>query len=194
MERVPDSLTHVFTTRAGREVRDGGGITPDVEVAPDTIANIVVYLDRGDSLEVTHDWVVDYISKHQTIAPAREFSINDAEYEDYKQKVVESGFTYDPVSGKSMDELEKILKFEGYYDDAKEELSALRKKLKHDVARDLDKHKDEIKQMLEREIIAAYYYKSGVIESGLKYDKQLIEAVKILNDDAAYSKLLKPKQ
>lgn len=194
MERVPDSLTHVFNTRAGREVRDGGGITPDVEVVPDTMPNILVYLDRIDTLEVMSDWVVGYIAGHQTIAPAREFQLTDAEYADFKDKVVKSGFTYDPVSEKNIEELEKLLKFEGYYDDAKEELAALKKKLKHNVARDLDKHKEAIKQMLEQDIIAAYYYKRGTIEAGLKYDKQLTEAIRILNDSDAYSRLLRLKQ
>ena len=194
MERVPDSLTHVFNTRAGREVRDGGGITPDVEVVPDTMPNILVYLDRIDTLEVMSDWVVDYIASHQTIAPAREFQLTDAEYADFKDKVVKSGFTYDPVSEKNIEELEKLLKFEGYYDDAKEELAALKKKLKHNVARDLDKHKEAIKQMLEQDIIAAYYYKRGTIEAGLKYDKQLTEAIRILNDSDTYSRLLRLKQ
>lgn len=193
MERVPDSLTHVFNTRAGREVRDGGGITPDVEVVPDTMPNILVYLDRIDTLEVMSDWVVDYIASHQTIAPAREFQLTDAEYADFKEKVVKSGFTYDPVSEKNIEELEKLLKFEGYYDDAQEELAALKKKLKHNVARDLDKHKEAIKQMLEQDIIAAYYYKRGTIEAGLKYDKQLTEAIRILNDSDAYSRLLRLK-
>ncbi|MCH5312408.1 MAG: S41 family peptidase [Prevotella sp.] len=191
-ERVPDSLTHVFKTRAGREVRDGGGIKPDVEVKPDTISNIVIYLDQIDSLEVTFDWVVDYIAKHPTIASPRNFELSDAEYNDYKQKVVDSGFTYDPISGEMIDKLEQALKFEGYYDDTKEEFAALKKKLKHNVAQDLEYHKDEIKRMLEQEIITAYYYKAGVIESTLKYDKEILEAVKILNDEKAYKELLQP--
>lgn len=191
-EHVADSLTNVFRTRAGREVRDGGGVKPDVEINPDTLSNIVVYLERADSMEVTFDWVVDYIASHPNIAPARDFSLSDAEYEDYKRRVVESGFTYDPASGKHLDELEKVMKFEKYYDDAKEELAALRKKLTHDVARDLDNHKDEIKHMLEREIVGAYYYQAGAVEAGLKYDKQLQQAIKILNDDKAYRRLLAP--
>lgn len=193
-EHVPDSLTHVFKTRAGREVRDGGGIKPDVEISPDTLANIVVYLERIDSMEVTFDWVADYIASHPHIAPARDFSISDAEYEDYRQKVIKSGFTYDPASEKRLDDLEKVMKFERYYDNAKEELAALRKKLKHDVARDLDNHKEEIKRMLERDIVAAYYYQAGAVEAGLKYDRQLQEAIKILSDDAAYRRLLTPKE
>ena len=143
-ERIPDSLTHVFRTRAGREVRDGGGIMPDVEAKPDTLPNIAIYLDRIDSTEVMFDYVTDYIASHPTIAPATEFRLTDAEWEDFKQKVVKSGFTYDPVSGKRFDDLVKMARFEGYYDDAREEFEALKAKLKHDVARDLEKSRDII--------------------------------------------------
>ena len=191
-ERIPDSLTHVFRTRAGREVRDGGGIMPDVEAKPDTLPNIAIYLDRIDSTEVMFDYVTDYIASHPTIAPATEFRLTDAEWEDFKQKVVKSGFTYDPVSGKRFDDLVKIARFEGYYDDAREEFEALKAKLNHDVARDLEKSKDVIRQMIESDIISAYYYQSGTVEAALMHDKTVAAAVELLNDGKRYASTLSP--
>ena len=195
-ERVPDSLTHVFHTAAGREVRDGGGITPDKEVKNDTIPNIAFYLSASgqDSTEVMFDWVVDYISKHPTIASPREFHLTDAEFEDFKQQVVKSGFTYDPVSEKQLKDLIETTKAEGYYDQAREAFDLLESKLRHDVATDMDKHSDLLRQMLELEIIAAYYYQAGSIEAGLKYDKQLKEAIRLLQSPDEYRQLLTPKQ
>ena len=160
-EYIPDSLTRVFYTRNGREVRDGGGIKPDIEVRPDTLPNVALYLDRLDSMEVLFDYVVEYIDKHPTIAPAREFRLSDADFEEFKQKVIDSGFNYDPVTEKSLGELEKLAKFEGYYEDAKEEFAALRKKLKHDVARDLEHNKETIKQIIEGDIVAATIIRRG---------------------------------
>lgn len=192
-ERIPDSLTHVFRTRAGREVRDGGGIMPDVEAKPDTLPNIAIYLDRIDSTEVMFDYVTDYIASHPTIAPAAEFRLTDAEWEDFKQKVVKSGFTYDPVSGKRFDDLVKIARFEGYYDDAREEFEALKAKLNHDVARDLEKSKDVIRQMIESDIISAYYYQSGTVEAALTHDKTVAAAVELLSDGKRYSSTLSPR-
>lgn len=192
-ERIPDSLTHVFRTRAGREVRDGGGIMPDVEAKPDTLPNIAIYLDRIDSTEVMFDYVTDYIASHPTIAPATEFRLTDAEWEDFKQKVVKSGFTYDPVSGKRFDDLVKIARFEGYYDDAREEFEALKAKLNHDVARDLEKSKDVIRQMIESDIISAYYYQSGTVEAALTHDKTVAAAVELLSDGKRYSSTLSPR-
>ncbi len=192
-EYIPDSLTRVFYTRNGREVRDGGGIKPDIEVRPDTLPNVALYLDRLDSMEVLFDYVVEYIDKHPTIAPAREFRLSDADFEEFKQKVIDSGFNYDPVTEKSLGELEKLAKFEGYYEDAKEEFAALRKKLKHDVARDLEHNKETIKQIIEGDIVAAYYFQAGAIENGLRYDTQAKKAIELLLDKEKYASLLSPK-
>ena len=195
-ERVADSLTHVFHTAAGREVRDGGGITPDVEVKNDTIPNIAFYLSSSgqDSTEVMFDWVTDYINRHPTIAAPREFHLTDEEFADFKQKVVKSGFTYDPVSQKQLKQLEKTAKAEGYYEQAKEAFKLLESKLKHDVATDIDKHEDILRQMIELDIISAYYYQAGSIEAGLQYDRQLKEAIRLLQQSEAYKKLLTPKK
>ena len=195
-ERIADSLTNVFYTRGGREVRDGGGIKPDVELKNDTMPNIAYYLSAGglDSTEVLFDYVVDYIDHHPTIAPAKDFHLTDADWQAFRQRVIESGFSYDPVSQKQFDELVKTAKFEGYYDDAKEAFEALEKKLKHDVASDLDKHRETIQQILELDIISAYYFQGGSIEAGLYADKQLKEAERLLKTPAEYRKILEPRQ
>ena len=195
-EHIPDSLTKVFYTRNGREVRDGGGIMPDVEMKNDTIPNIAFYLSASgqDSTEVMFDYVVDYISKHPTIAPAAEFHLSDADWQTFRELVIKSGFTYDPVSKKQLAELVKTAKFEGYYDDAKTAFDELEKKLNHDVAFALDRHEQVIRQIVEQEIIAAYYYQSGAIEAGLGYDKQLKEAIRLLKNPEEYKKLLAPNK
>ena len=191
-ERIPDSLTHVFYTRGGREVRDGGGIKPDVEMKNDTMPNIAYYLSAGglDSTEVMFDYVVDYISRHPQIAPAAEFHLTDADWQAFRQRVVESGFTYDDMSRKQFEELVKTARFEGYYDEARDAFDALEKRLSHDLANELDKHRDIIQQMIELDIVTAYYYQAGSIEAGLNYDKQLHEAERLLKSPEEYRKIL----
>jgi len=193
-EHIADSLTRVFHTANGREVRDGGGIKPDMEVKPDSLPNIVFYLASTgmDSTEVMLDYVVRYIASHPQVAPASEFDLTDKEYDDFKALVLKSGFTYDHESEKYLVNLEKLARFEGYYEDAKDDLESLKKKLKHDLARDLDYNKDEIKQMLASEILSAYYYQAGVTEYGLRYDRQMKEAVRLINTPAEYKALLTP--
>ena len=176
---------------SGRGIKMKEGITPDVEVKPDTMANIALYLDRLDSTEVMFDYVVDYIAKHPTIPAAKDFHLTDADYNDFKQRVVTAGFTYDQVSKKQFEELEKMAKFEGYYDDAQAEFEALKAKIDHhDVARELDRHRDEIQQLIEQDIVSAYYYQGGQVQIGLRQDKTIQEAERILNTEGKYEKLL----
>ncbi len=191
-EHIPDSLTKVFHTVGGREVRDGGGIKPDIVVRPDSLPNIAYYLTVNglDSTEVLLDYEIDYIASHPTIAPAADFEISDADYEDFKRRVIESGFTYDPESERALKSLKKIVQFEGYYDDAKTEFENLEKKLKHDIARDLDMHRDVLKQIISSDIVAAYYFQSGAIENSLKHDKQVNEAFNLIKDTDKYKSVL----
>ena len=192
VEHVPDSLTKVFYTANGREVRDGGGVKPDVEVKPDSLPNIAFYLAGArDSNEVMLNYEVDYIAKHPTIAPAKDFALTDADYDEFKARVLKADFKYDRETEKYLKDLEKLAKFEGYYDDAKPEFEALKKKLSHNVAKDLDYNKEYIKQLLENEIVAAYYFQAGAIQNSLRYDKQIKEAVKLLNSPEEYSKILR---
>lgn len=190
-EHVPDSLSKVFHTLHGREVRDGGGIKPDLEVAPDTASNIQTYLMSViDSTETVLDYIVSYVAKHPTIANPSTFELTDEDYEAFKQHVLKSGFKYDGVSEKILKELVKTAKFEGYYNDAKPEFDAIENKLKHNVAKDLDYNRDRIMQALASTIVSIYYYQRGTIEYTLKHDKQIKAAQKLLDNPAKYKEIL----
>lgn len=190
-EHVPDSLSKVFHTLHGREVRDGGGIKPDLEIAPDTASNIQTYLMSViDSTETVLDYIVSYVAKHPTIANPSAFELTDEDYEAFKQHVLKSGFKYDGVSEKILKELVKTAKFEGYYNDAKPEFDAIENKLKHNVAKDLDYNRDRIMQALASTIVSIYYYQRGTIEYTLKHDKQIKAAQKLLDNPAKYKEIL----
>ena len=195
-ENVPDSLTHEFRTAAGRIVRDGGGIKPDIEVKPDSLPNIAVYLSRVDTTDIMLNYEIDYIAAHPTVASPKDFELSDADYEQFKQRVVKSGFTYDQVSEKILKELESLARFEGYYDDAKPEFEALRQKLKHNIAKDLDYpyNKQKIKELIAADLMAAYYFEKGSLENSLRNDKQFAEAARLLGNPTEYQKLLQPKK
>lgn len=176
---------------SGRGIKMKEGITPDLVVKPDTMSNITLYLARLDSTEVLFDYVVDYIAKHPSIAPAPDFHLSDADYADFKQRVINAGFTYDQMSKKQFDELEKSAKFEGYYEDARDEFEALKAKLDHhDVSKDLDRHRVEIQQLLEQDIVSAYYYQAGQVQVGMRTDRTLLEAERILNTEGEYERVM----
>lgn len=194
-EHVPDSLTKVFHTVGGREVCDGGGIKPDVELKPDSPPNIAYYLAGArDSNEVLLNYEIDYLAAHPTIAPAKTFALSDADYEEFKRRVLKSNFKYDRETEKYLKDLVKLAKFEGYYEDAKPEFEALEKKLQHNVVKDLDYNKEAIRHIIESDLVAAYYYQGGAIQNGLRYDKQMKEAVRLIETPEDYRKILSGKK
>lgn len=186
-DRVADSLANVFHTAGGREVRDSGGIMPDVEVKHDTLANLLFYLSNDDVLT---DFATDYCKTHLTIAPAAEFAISDADFEAFKRMAVESGFKYDRLSEKRLDDLKKVAEFEGYLKDAEAEFAALAKKLEHNLERDFDNFKDDIKELVEMEIVKRYYFQRGTVENGLRDDVDFDKAVEILHNPEEYNRIL----
>ena len=193
-EVVADSLTRTFYTAGGRAVKDGGGITPDVEVVSDSLPNITYYLvGVRDSDELVSTFEQDYIARHPSIAPAGEFELSDADYENFKQLVLKSHFKYDALSAKQLESLEKIARFEGYYDDAKAEFEALKKRLQPDLAKDLEHNKASIKQVLTNDIVAAYYYQAGSVQNALRTDKQVKAAFDLLKKPDEYRRILQPK-
>lgn len=185
--RIPDSLTTEFHTRAGRVVRDGGGVTPDIEVKAEKLPNILYYLVNDNLI---FDYATDYCLKHATIPAPEQFEVTDADYAAFKEKVKAADFKYDQQTEKMLKSLKEVAEFEGYLDDATVEFDALEKKLQHNLDRDLDHFSKEIKSLLAIEIIKRYYYQRGSIIQQLKDDPDLKEAVKILNDSVAYTKML----
>lgn len=189
--RVPDSLTNVFYTEAGREVRDGGGIRPDIEVEPQKAANILYYLVNDNQI---FDYATQYCLKHPTIAPANEFKLTDKDFQEFKEMVKQSDFKYDQQTGKLLKNLREIAEFEGYLEGATAEFEALEKKLQHDLEHDLNHSEKEIKQLLALEIIKRYYYQKGGIIEQLKDDPDLKAAIKVLQSPEEYKQLLSKKK
>lgn len=189
--RIADSLTHVFHTEAGREVRDGGGIRPDVEVKVDTVANITAYLAVDD---VVFDYATEYYQKHPGLESVAKFKLTDEDYAAFCQKVKDSEFKYDKQTESALQSLKKIAEFEGYLNAAKEEFEALEKKLNHDIDFDLQQNREEIEQMLSDEIIKRFFYQAGAVEQSLKYDTNLEKAIEILNDEVKYKEILSKKE
>lgn len=140
--RIPDSLTTVFHTAAGREVRDGGGVTPDIEVKQDKLPNILFYLVNDNLI---FNYATQYCLKHATIAEPEKFVITDADYADFKEMVKKADFKYDQQTEKILKSLKEMAEFEGYLTDASKEFDALEKKLTHNLDRDLDYFSKDIK-------------------------------------------------
>lgn len=186
--KVPDSLITEYTTKAGRKVYDGGGITPDIKVAPEDFARITQELVLQD---LTFDFVNSYALKHPIIAPIGQFKITDEIYNQFKEFLKSKKFSYETESQQVLEKLIAVAKTEKYYDGTKEQLEKLQKDFTHSIDRDMDVFKNEIISFLTEQFIQRYYFMEGIIEYKVSNDKEVAKAIEILSNQTEYQKLLK---
>lgn len=189
--RVPDSLTNIFKTRSGREVRDGGGITPDIVIPQETGGTITYYLMTEN---IVFDFVTAWMQKEKEVAPPESFRLTDADYDDFRKFVKSKNFKYDQLSERSLEQLRSIMEFEGYMNAASAEYKALEAKLQPNLDRDLELFKEQIRKLIESEIVQRHYYKKGVLIHQLSDDKVFEKALELLSDLRTYQSLLQPKK
>ena len=190
IQRTPDSLTNVFTTLHGREVRDGGGITPDITVEWDKISRLTynIYADNW-----AFDFANKYRAEHPVLCPAEDFVISDSLFAEFKRSIDPKKFNYDKVCETGLASLRESAKVEGYMNDStKAAFDALERLLKHNLDHDLDNNRRAIEDILAPEIVGRYYYERGRVIQSLKHDKGLDAAVKVLSDLKEYRKILTP--
>lgn len=191
VKRTPDSLTHTFRTLHGREVRDGGGITPDITVEFDSARSRLLYNLVRDN------WIFDYATRfraeHPAIAAPEEFEITDDIYADFKRSIDPERFQYDRVTDRALSTLRDAVRVEGYLNDSvKADLDRLDALLKHDLNHDLDVQREQITPYLADEIIGRYYYERGRRIQALKVDKALTRAALLFATEGEYARLLRP--
>ena len=188
--KIPDSLRTAFKTKNGRVVYDGGGITPDIAVEKKPIAPIISSLYSKNLL---FDYATLYVSTNKTIKPAKEYVFTDADYAVFIKWLSDKEYDYKTKVEGTLDELVKTAKTEKYYDGIKDQIEALRKQVSHNKENDLSTFKEDIKEMLEEEIISRYYLQKGIIEASFDDDEDIQAALKVLDNPTEYSKILSGK-
>lgn len=185
--RVPDSLTTVFLTKRGREVRDGGGVSPDIEVKQPEGINICYYLFVENMF---FDYATEYCQRHPSIAPAQEFTLTDEDFADFEAFLTKKEFTYQTQTASYLESLKDLIKFEQLDSLTANEMKALEEKIKPNISEELKRNRKEIEEMLGSEIIKRYYYQKGDIIYTLRTNKDFSEAKELLNDEKRYKKIL----
>ncbi len=187
---IPDSLIREFKTRNGRIVRDGGGIAPDVEVMSGTLSQVATELYFRNYI---FDYATSYYWKHPDIKTPEQLKFSDADYDDFKNFLINRKFNYKTFTEQSYSELISNAKKEKYYAGHKEAFDALEKDITHDLEQDLKEFKPEITELLMDEIIGRYFYEDGAIKWTIKTDEQIQKAVEVLNNKEMYTSILNGK-
>ena len=182
---VPDNERHVFRTKGGRKVLDGGGVTPDILIVPDSgDAPVKALLDNY----VVFNYVTKYIQTHPTIAKAEDFKFTD--FEDFMKFVESNNYPFETNSEKELKELEADAKSDEFLKILQPDLTALKNKILKEKKNVLMNHKDQINRFISKDIVTRFYNQKGKIVYSINNDSEVIDAVKLLQDPAKYNKIL----
>ena len=185
--KVPDSLKVAFKTKNGRTVYDGGGIEPDIHLKPYEFSNIAISLATKYLL---FNYATKFRANHTTIAAAKEFAITDEIFNDFLSFIANKEYDYTTKSEQSLKSLKENAEKEKYFDDIKAEYETLKNKMIHDKKADIDKFKDEIKELLKEEIVSRYYFQKGRTEASLSFDQEVKKAIEIFKNSATYKGII----
>lgn len=184
---LPDSLTHVFHTAGGREVRDGGGVLPDVQVQPDSLPSMIYDLTASDEF---FTFTTRYAREHAGSIRPEDFSLSDEDYEAFVQYIQQSDLKFSRRSTEVLGLLRQVAKAEGYADEARDQLDALATVFSKDVTVDLEHFRPLVKRELESEIVQDACLQSGAVKRVAHTDKDVQRAVDILCNESEYNKIL----
>lgn len=184
---IPDSLKKAFKTHNGRTVYDGGGIEPDIKVDELTASKIAESLQ---SKQLIFDFATRYRMQHASIAPINNFVVDDAIFNEFKNFINDKDYGYTTESEKLLDEVKKKAGEEKYFDAIKNEYEQMKKNLNHDKLADLERNKEDIKNLLREEIARRYYFQKAQYETSFTHDPDILEALKLFADMNRYKKIL----
>jgi carboxyl-terminal processing protease len=186
-KEIADSLLKIFKTKNGRDVIDGRGIEPDIEIDEKELSRLTATIYGNNLL---FNYATKYASAHPTIPAAKTFALSEDEYAAFKAYVLKEEFNYSTASEEMLKKMKETAEEEGFYGDSKAEYDALMAKVVPSKERDLEKFKSEIKMLLENEIVSRYYYQKGRAENSFTSDDYIKKALEILKNKAEYNTIL----
>lgn len=186
-DEIADSLIKNFTTKNGRKVMDARGVYPDIKIEPS-------YYSKLSEILIYNDHIFNYVNRHKIENLAKisleDYSISEKEYNDFKSYLSDKDINYSNESEQALSQLIAASKQEDYYKANQQALQELKEKLKPDLAKDLDRNSQEIKQMLESELVSRTHFQKGRIEISLKSDPYIEQAKTVLMDTSKYNTIL----
>lgn len=185
--KIPDSLVNEFRTLRGRPVFDGGGITPDISLAPRKYSPILASLLTK---YLIFDYATEFARENPSIPAPEDFMITDEIYNDFTHFLSDKDYDYTTMGERKMKELKKAAREEGYYDAIADAFEVLHQSLMHNKEEDLVNNRKEISEILKIEIVTRYYYQEGKVRASLHSDPEVIRAIGILENPGVYASIL----
>jgi carboxyl-terminal processing protease len=184
---IPDSIKRAFKTTNGRTVYDGGGIDPDVKTdAREAHTLTQVLFEKG----YLFDFAAQYVFNNPEPVDPRTFTLSDEAYSRFITWMKDKNYAYKSYLEYQLHQFSEEAKKEKYYTELKSQIDAIQGRIGDSKKNELLLYKDEIKMLLEEEIVSHYHLEKGGIEAGFKYDDDVKKATEILHNTDQYKKLL----
>ena len=187
-KEISDSLLRKFKTQNGRDVIDGRGIDPDLAIEKEDLSQFSALLF---SKNIFFNYATQYHANKKEIATADKFQLSDDEYALFKTYVLNAKLNYSTAAQNALKKLKLEAEKEGTFDDLKAEYENILVKISPDPAKDLDKYRIEIAEMLENEIVSRYYFQKGRTINSFEHDPAVIKAIQTAMDNNSYNAILK---
>ncbi|NCD69484.1 S41 family peptidase [Mucilaginibacter agri] len=188
VNKMADSSLHEYKTKNGRSVYDGSGVYPDIMIKQERFANITQALVGKLMI---FDYATKYRNTHSKISDALSYKMSDDDYNDFVKFLAGKDYSYNTNSERLLTSLKTEATKEKQFNEIQGEYDILKNKLMASKKNDLQIHKEEIEQVLENEIASRYYNERGRYEVNFKYDKELAQAVKTMQDKNQLAAVLK---
>ena len=189
--KIPDSLAVAYKTKNGRTVYDKGGVEPDVAVPDENVPDILNALINEQAI---FDFANDFRAKHETIAEADNFVVNDAIYKDFLQFLKKNKYSYSTLLEEKLEELKTAAEDDNSFSSIQTAYNQLKTQLENLKTQDLTTHKAEISRALTQEIVSRYYFNTGKLINSLHHDRYIDEAKSVLLNPNRYKAILSPKR
>lgn len=188
--KIPDSLAVAYKTKNGRTVYDKGGVEPDVPISDEVVPDILSSLIEARAI---FDFANDYRAKHETIAEAERFTVDDAIYNEFLKYLKEKQYAYTSSLEETLAALKEKAEDEKSFSSIQTAYNQLKTQLENLKTQDLTTHKAEISRALTQEIVSRYYYSTGKLINSLHHDAYIDAAKSVLLNKSRYQSILSPK-
>ena len=184
--RVKTENYKAFKTKNGRSVFDGGGISPDIEISLSKLTPITKSL-------IANDFIFNYATHYyynNTISDLKSFKLTDSDFNYFKIYLKSNNFAFQTKTEKALENVKEVAKAEGLINKLSKDYNTLSGSLQNLKSKSINDNEEQLRIVLENEIIKRYFYREGLYEYYLINNLEIKTATEILGNSTKYNSLL----
>ncbi|KAB1160531.1 S41 family peptidase [Tenacibaculum aiptasiae] len=181
--KFSDGPVNTFTTKNGRKVYDGGGVTPDIRIDISEKSEETKKLLKSKAI---FNFVTDFTYKNPSFS-TENYTFKSADFNTFKNYLLTQDTAFVTKSEKLFKKAYSSVENE---EKLSSEYNAILKKLKKEKVQKIAVNEDLLSNKIQNEIIKRYTYQEGMFKHQLNNDPTIKNAVNLLKNQQKYSGIL----